>query len=731
LAPGAATALFLLRYFDPERLAPFYERLSGPLWYVLVLGLQTSLFLAVQRFGIHLGLFREFKSMLLPTGVAVVVLLVVFLLVFATRVGIEPDSAYWGEPGVPLMGWQLAVALLAGFVTLVFGLKRRSSFRSEALLVAMVWLAAALIWLSVPLSVMNNSFYAPIGPPNHQAYPNSDAGYYDSMAQSLLIGYPYLGQIPTRPLYVVLLAVLHLLVGERYDLIIFGQTLILALIPAAFYLLGRALHSRAAGITIAAMAILRELTTLLVSSQTRISNSKTLLVDLPTLLLTALSCLIAVRWLQHKNERAAIFAGGFFGVMLLLRTQAIVILPVLLLLAIPAYGRSPRNWIRPLGIFLGMTTLTITPWLAHNFLVSGRLTFDAPFQYQIIASQYRYTGNLDLSSVDLQGKSLAGLMLTFLARDPKFVISFVATHFFATQIHGLLVLPLIEPFAGLRAPIDLYWLDWNGSLSWFNLLLILFYLVFIALGLGATWRRARWAGMVPLAFALGYGLANGLGRFSGWRYDLPADWISYFYFAIGFAELLGSLALVFGAPAEQLIEYGPTERSVSFLRPRTFLPALGFIVIGALPWLMQGITAPRYAGASRDSLVGEISSNSTARQWGLIPADIQAFAASPDATVQIGRVLYPRFFSRNTGLPSAHPWPAYAPRDFPRLGLLLLNQNREDVVLASRQAPSSIEHGADAIVLGCRRADYIDARLLFFPVSGEAYFGRALTDACP
>ena len=78
---------------------------------------------------------------------------------------------------------------------------------------------------------MQNSFYGPINPPTNQTYPNSDAGYYDSMAQSLLIGYPYLGDIPTRPLYIVFLAFLHWLAGDRYNLIIAGQTLLLAFIP--------------------------------------------------------------------------------------------------------------------------------------------------------------------------------------------------------------------------------------------------------------------------------------------------------------------------------------------------------------------------------------------------------------------------------------------------------------------------------------------------------------------
>jgi len=79
-------------------------------------------------------------------------------------------------------------------------------------------------------------------------------------------------------------------------------------------------------------------------------------------------------------------------------------------------------------------------------------------------------------------------------------------------------------------------MGWN--LDWFNSVLVIIYLAVIAIGLGAVWKRLRWVGLVPLAFSLGYSLANGVGRFSGWRYDLPADWISYFYFGIGVAEIL-------------------------------------------------------------------------------------------------------------------------------------------------------------------------------------------------
>ena len=244
----AGATIFLLRHLGSDTLSPYYERARVLLWYILALGAQFLFYLLLVRFGLHLTALREWTPMVLPAGLAFAALLLTLGFIAATRLGITPDSAYWGEPGVPITGWQLALAALGGLGGLILVLRFHWNSRLDALVAAALWLAAAVIWLSVPVSVMRNSFYAPIRPPTDQPFPNSDAGYYDSMAQSLLIGHPYLGEIPARPLYIVALAALHSVVGERYDLIIAGQTLVLAFIPVVLYLLGRKLHSPGAGI---------------------------------------------------------------------------------------------------------------------------------------------------------------------------------------------------------------------------------------------------------------------------------------------------------------------------------------------------------------------------------------------------------------------------------------------------------------------------------------------------
>ena len=341
---AVAAALFLLRYAAPEEALPYYTRLAPLLWYLLLLAVEFSLCALVSHFGFEPGRLRSQSAVWRPAGAALAALLFVFAFVLFTKIGVTPDSAYWAEPGVPVLAWQMALALSGAAALFYAGERLRTAKRADLLLGAGLWLLAVVVWLSVPNGVMKNSFYGPIDPPTNQTLPNSDAGYYDSMAHSLLIGYPYQGDIPTRPLYITLLAGLHLLVGERYDLVIAGQTLLLALIPVTLYLLGSRVHSRTAGLIAGLLAIFREWNSLLISSQTRVANTKTLLADLPTLLLLLLACLFAVRWVQRRGRRDALLAGGLLGLLLLLRTQTLLLVPVVLLAALLAYGLKGRSW---------------------------------------------------------------------------------------------------------------------------------------------------------------------------------------------------------------------------------------------------------------------------------------------------------------------------------------------------------------------------------------------------
>jgi hypothetical protein len=287
---------------------------------------------------------------------------------------------------------------------------------------------------------------------------------------------------------------------------------------------------------------------------------------------------------------------------------------------------------------------------------------------------------------------------------------------------------LLKRYNGMFEPINLYWMDWNGRLEWYNIVLLILYLAVIAMGLGSAWRRWRWVGLLPLVLSVGYAFATAVGRFSGWRYDLPADWIWYFYFGIGFAELLRHVALVFGAEnAIASSERQSGALTAHGLHARNGLaPALLFILISASPWLIKTIAVPRYPDQSLTALESKIALIANAPSSN----EIHAFTSQPEAFLQAGRLLYPRFFSRNNGLASTNPWPAYAVRDFPRLGFLLLNQNSKSVIFPGRINSMSFPHGSDAIILGCQREDYVEVRLIAFPELDSVYLSAPLTKTC-
>jgi hypothetical protein len=322
-------------------------------------------------------------------------------------------------------------------------------------------------------------------------------------------------------------------------------------------------------------------------------------------------------------------------------------------------------------------------------------------------------------------------MIEFALKDPAFVFGFISNHFLAAQVNGLLALPLFKTYNGIFEPINLYWMEWNGVLEWYNIALLIVYLAFIALGLGSAWRRWRWIGLLPLGFNVGYVLATAVGRFSGWRYDLPADWVPYFYFGIGIAELLVQTTLVFGASnrwsSRPVLSGSYRDQGMQSKRmlPELLLFSSLFAFIGALPWLAEKITSPRYADQSQEMLKEKIIAVSDA------PAvdEIDNFLAQPGAFLQIGRVLYPRFFQKDNGLSSTNPWPSYAIRDYPRLGFLLLNQSTNWVVYPTKKI-SDFPHATDAIVLGCERDNYVEARFIIIPELNVTHSSAPLTESC-
>ncbi|MFN8427493.1 MAG: hypothetical protein U0X87_14700 [Anaerolineales bacterium] len=143
---------------------------------------------------------------------------------------------------------------------------------------------------------------------------------------------------------------------------------------------------------------------------------------------------------------------------------------------------------------------------------------------------------------------------------------------------------------------------------------------------------------------------------SSWRYNLPVDWIVYFYFGIGAIEILVWVASLFGAkvsnPKAQVLD------AVQLRQERKSNYAIlvaAFVLIGSLPWLAERIAQPRYT-STPEELKSQVI---------LQDPRVEEFLSQPDALILEGRLLYRASSAATMGYfpPPAHQ-AIYTVRDF-------------------------------------------------------------------
>ncbi len=592
-------------------------------------------------------------------------------------------------------------------------------------------------------------------------YPFSDGAYYDHFAQSVLIGNGFKGgEIPARPMYVTLLAGFHLLAGQEYADVIAVQTLLLACFPVVLFFLGKALHSRAAGVTLALLAILREVTAVIAMPITdNASNSKLFFADLPAALAVSLWALAAVLWLRAGGRRAWLpfLVGGSLGLAMLFRTQSMFMLPAVLLLALFVYRWKWGRWLRAVALLALGLALALAPYLWRNWTVTGRLAFDDDkSQTGAMAQRYSLDGT-DESLVYRPGEDpqaysrrITRSIFGFLREHPGVVARFVGGHWLNAEIANLLVLPVRGGIADLRElwmPLRPTWQDWDGSLSFWQALLFAANIGVIALGIGAGWARAGWAGLAPLLANLSYNFSNALARNSGGRYLLVADWVMLLYAALGLVEISIAVLCVLGVSPGRIAPLlarreEPLEQASTRIRARGWLAGaamgLAFLLVGSLPGLAERAIPPRYPQQSRAALVEEALRDEALQRAGLGRSTprglaLERFAGQAGALVVKGRALYPRYYDRGQGEPQTAKT-GYEPLDYARTVFVVASPAYNGLaILKAQGAPDFFPNAADVIIIGCPVENYLDTRLvLVLDEPGGAYAADAgFPERCP
>lgn len=702
-----------------EQFHAYFERLHPILIWLWVVTLETVIFLTYAHFGFHFEQIKLPKSFRTAYFVISGLFALTWVVIAISGLGQTPDPVSWRELGSPLLAWQFWLAILCGCLLFLFEVKFRPKpigWHLDAFLLLGLYTLALIMWLNQPLQ---NSYFSPESrPPNNEVYPYSDAIYYNLAAESVTAGEGlYSSSVTPRPYFLTILAYIVEAANGNYGQIIQLQTFLLALLPLALYLLGKQFAGRSVGLAVGMMAVFREVDAILATPDIQLSNSKMIMADLPTLLMMIVFTLLLVDWLKHKRNpliRAAL-TGGCLGLVMLFRTQAVILLPFVLAMVWWQQRANHMIWVKQSVIFIAALGLMVSPWIIRNYTLTGQVVFDDP-QTQTGLLQSRYQFDEDGTSGIVQTD---GSILQALIHQPGKVFQFVANHFLRNEIGTILVTPPQRFIGtwGLLFSETPYWSEPAFNVTVWQGLQLALILACSALGIASAFSRWGLPGLAPLVINLAYTLGNALARNSGGRYNLPVDWIGYFYLAIGIFQIVCWCSLLLGNKSSGMpMEASSTPKTDFVDWKKLSLTAILILLVGAWIPLTEAIFPQKYTRIEAAQL-GEVLTD-----WVVDPNAIQTTATQSDAVILFGRELYPRFYKPGVGEAGSN-WVAYAPLDFCRMGFVLIGPDDiAQVIVTLDKPPLYFPNRSDVIVVGIKTTadvkeqpiEYIQAKWIIF-----------------
>ncbi len=747
------TILVTFKFTDLFVLARLQRIIPLVIW-LFLFSLQTIIILPQTKAAKASRINKVFDSLeLAPVGITFLLLVLVAAFVHFTRLGLQPDKVGWDNPGVPLLGTQIFMALcLAGLLfgilwLLAKGLGWEIS-RFDGFAAILLWVIAVWSWQAQPLTP---TFFSPTPrAPNYSYYPYSDAATHDLGAQNLMIGNGF-PDVIEKPLYSFFLAGIHSLVGQDYQNVVFAQIVVLALFPVVLYFIGGRFHHRISGALLAFAMIFRETNAIALSGEIRVSHSKLLMTDLPAALGIAAFTLLVMKWLQsdRRNYRWLVVVGGGLGMLALLRSQTIIFLPAVFVAAFLMYRTGIQKRLLVSGIMLFGFVLALFPWSFRNYQVSGQFGYSQPLQAAYLARQYSLTPELAETGFP-EGTPVSDYVSLgfskvwqFTLGNPLDAAGFISAHFFHNEVSSLLALPMRFDFAdklvtfynlrpywigqegklwaeccSLNSYIanTPYWQNWNGIIPSEAWLPVLLNLGLVAIGIGTAWKKVGWLAIVPIEIHILYNASTAIARVSGWRLILPVDWVLLLFYCLGVVQVLLWIWDYIGATRSQKINGDKNPRPSRQSKKNdphwsgVAKIAAAIFFIGLLLPLSEKVIPARYQPLSEAEAQVLWDNSEFSQQFEL---HLEDFLSKPGAEILVGRALYPRFYAANEGEPGEQG-SAFNPLPFSRMTFSLIGPVGSQVALPLVSSPAEFPNASDVFVIGCEEDAFFRASAVIF-----------------
>ena len=675
---------------------------------------------------------------------------------FVFSLGLQNPEDYWYPTGVPVLGLQVIFSILAGVWMMFFEQNQKNGLKNrfDIFVCIFIFAATAFIWAMEPV---HPNYFMPDTADNLM-FPYSDSATYDISSQFALIGQGlFNGGYFDRALYTAFLTYSHMLFGQNYDAMLFAQAVIFAVFPVIIYLIGRELHGRALGISAAMIISLRGYNSLVSAGWLDTASPKMILTDFAAVIGVAAIVLFSLRWIKDpSNAMNAILAGASLGLTIMLRTNVVLLIPVILAYFWWVWKKTRKLMLIGIVLFvIGMISFT-TPWDIRN-RKNGIPMFYVYYSRIETVLRNRYGIGSTINSPSLQSVALGDASRSTRQRiveidDVPYCsggICKVSNHLFHNYITSILYLPSSFVLDDLWNTVKLstpYWLNsWRGDgLGLGAGLFILLNLAIVSLGVVFAWLKNKVLSFVPLIFFGAYITSNSLALTSGGRYIVPIDWIFLLYFMLGVLAV-AEIVLRYGgfiSVTSQTEIRNETEKPVRPLKGQ-FKKTVGAVffvfILGSLVPLSEVPFQQRYQNESITNVLNRLEDTGVLEDSPFSREELDLFLAQPDSVLRVGRLLYPRYYLAGEGEADRH-YP-YVQLEYPRLVFQMIGpfpSGREYVIIAGKK-PRYDFHALDVVVIGCRssvnidRSTHINGLLVFiFSESSDVYFNKPMPELkCP
>lgn len=751
LLASLAITCWLLAWTPPDYFKSYYYYalrfipLAG--WLAFASG-SFALFLFASQHEVSMERAREYlrqnRAIFLVSAMTLLIIGLIAWLASQRIVGMNPEEEdFWYGAGVPVLAWQVLTAILAGLGAawtkkkfLRNGTKNTAGrVPVDVFAFVILWTVTGLLWAQAPIAT--NFLISQPYPPNFEYYPAADGENYDLASQYALIGQGLFnaGQMRIyfeRPLYSAFLFYLHLLAGQDFTRLLNLQAFLYGVFPALAYLIGKSLHSRTTGAALAVLLALRGINGLETGGILDNATQKMFLTEFPTAIGLALILVLAIRWAQQPQGRwrLAGWIGGCIGLWGFARPHIAFLLPVAISLAAGLYFRRKRSAAALSGFVLLAYLAAVMPWIQFNG--SGMSLVDMYLwrAQAIIQERFHRPPQPGGSLAPRQVASL-GLPGDFLEMRPKPLPEFALDHLLNNLALSTLALPATLQNLDLVTIVkqtETYWNPyWDGALSPSARILLLINVMFIALGVGAAWRRARLIGLFPLLGMLIYFTINSLVRTSGGRYLAPADWVVVLYYILGLMALLEFGAAWLGERYDIAAEV-LDDRPKPAWHGLVVLAAIA--AMGSLIPLTNLLNPPRYERLDTLQITAKLDSQFLA-EHGITDGELQSFLEQEQAFILEGRALYPRHIWR--GVNPRIPGHLLSRKPYSRMAFTAIGRHGHlPVVLVTGDEWFDFPHTADVFVIGCREDEFLDAWAVILPEIAAVYVRQPETPPhCP